>query len=44
MKSGCKSLALLVLSASLASFEAPAIGQTANSPCLKTLPDKIVWA
>jgi mono/diheme cytochrome c family protein len=30
MRSGCKSLALLALSASLASFEAPAIGQTAE--------------
>src|ERR1700685_203070 len=40
MRSGCKSLALLVLSASLASFEAPAMGQTAKSTPAAVGPDQ----
>jgi mono/diheme cytochrome c family protein len=40
MRPGCKSLALLVLSASLASFEPPAIGQTAKSAPAASVPDQ----
>jgi len=40
MRSGGKSLALLVLSASLASFEAPAIGQTAERTPAAVVPDR----